>query len=143
MAQQTSIETSAQLHDLLAADQDFSALVGSLKFDSGSPVPALLVAADGSNPLADLKRAEGLCVVIIRDPEITSFPLLNGGSRIARKFKIRLVQFASSAANLQAACEHLANAIPGSAITPMGGPAGLLGDGQAVVNLPENAVYVS
>ena len=132
------IDTAEDIYDVLAADQTFSGLIGSLAFEEGQQA-ALLVAV-ASEPLEGLDGASGLLVVIEKDPQVTSKRLLTAQVVIDRLFSIRLIQFPGATRNLRAATERLMNLFPGSTAIPLAGPDLLSGDGQAVVRLPSNPV---
>ncbi|MAH29335.1 MAG: hypothetical protein CL959_01465 [Euryarchaeota archaeon] len=132
------IDTAEDIYDVLAADQTFSGLIGSLAFEEGQQT-ALLVAV-ASSPLEGLDGASGLLVVIEKDPQVTSKRLLTTQVVVDRLFSIRLIQFPGAPRNLRAATERLMNLFPGSTAIPLAGPDLLAGDGQSVVRLPSNPV---
>ena len=132
------IDSAETVYDVLAADPEFSSLVGSLDFEDGSQI-ALLVAL-ASKPLEGIDGASGLLIVIERDPQVTSKRLLTAQVVIDRIFTLRLIQFPSATRNLRAATERLLHIFPGATAIPLAGPDLLSGEGQSVIRLPSNPV---
>lgn len=133
------IQTAEDIFDVLEADQVFSGLIGSITFDDGSTTPGLVVSL-ASDPLVGLDQAQGLLVVIEKDPQYKSQRLLTAQVVIDRMFSIRLLQFGGTARVLRPAIERLLEIFPGSSAIPLATPDEIAGDGQAVFKLPSNPV---
>lgn len=136
------IETAETIHDVLEADAEFSALIGTFHFDEADPsdsVAAMLVSVSEA-PIDGLDTANGLVVVIEKDPIYKSQRLLTAQVVVDRMFTIRLLQFDGAPRTLRAAIERLLVIFPGSSAIPIATPDEIAGDGQAVVKLPTNPV---
>ena len=135
----TEITTAEDIFDVLETDPAFSALIGSLVLD-GPAVPGMVIQSP-SAPLEGMDSAQGLFVVIEKDPVFKSQRLLTAQVVVDRMFTIRLLQFEGAATrNLRAAIERLLEIFPGSSAIPLATPDVITGEGQAIVKLPSNPV---
>ena len=132
------ISSAEDIYDVLEADATFAGLLGTLEFADGS-LPGLLVAV-ASNPLEDMTGAEGLVVIIEKDPQYTTRRFLTADVHIDRIFTIRLIQFASDDRFLVPAIERLLTIFPGATSANLGAPDLVGGEGQGVVRLPSEPV---
>ena len=132
------ITSAEDIYDVLESDATFAPLLGALNFAEGSQAGLLVAVA--SNPLEEIDSAEGLVVIIEKDPEYTSKRFLTADARIDRIFTLRLIQFPGSSRNLTAAIERLLLIFPGATFVNIGAPDLVAGEGQGVVRLPSNPV---
>ena len=114
MAQQ--FPTSAQvIYDVLSADTEFTALLGTYEFKAGQTLPAISVVSAGED-LPSLRNVQGIECVIQDAGDITKNEYLSGDvARLTVTWGVFLVAWApSKGADLQAAAERACSRFLGS-----------------------------
>ena len=116
MAQQ--FPTTAQvIYDVLAADSDFVAMLGSYKFrgNSSGEIPALSIVTAGEDMPA-LRRVQGVECIIQDAGNTTASNYLTGDApRLRTTWSVFLVSWeGSTGADVQVAAEHVLNRFAGS-----------------------------
>ena len=115
MAQQ--FPTTAQvIYDVLAADGDFVAMLGSYNFrgNSSGEIPALSIVTAGEDMPA-LRRVQGVeCIIQDTGNTIASNYLTGDQPRLTTTWSVFLVAWeGSTGAELQVASEHILKRLPG------------------------------
>lgn len=116
MAQQ--FPTTAQvIYDVLAADSDFVAMLGSYRFrgNSSGEIPALSVVTAGED-LPALRRVQGVeCIIQDAGNTSASNYLTGDKPRLTTRWSVFLVSWeGSTGAELQVASEHVLRRFSGS-----------------------------
>lgn len=128
------LQLRAGIATLLAAE------LGRYTLPNGSVTPSISVRAEGEN-LPSRTTAEGLEVVIIRDPALTAIPQYSEAGAL-RSWNVLLVAW-STYVETEIAAAKLIYAYPGSTYTSVPVPRGTGPLHQTRITIPSNSIPVS